>query len=215
MTRLAARTRRPINELPAMLLDELWERWDRAVNAMTAAAYPEDLQSVGLRLRECLVSLVELLQDDSLVPDNTPVPKGAACDWPDLFSAYMTPGSAASRLRGYLRELGVRTWDLAQNRTHSRDAQHQDAEIAVAAVSHLLSTYTAAWMRWERQGHRRCIECGSYAVTEDTCPRCGAKEPYPEAWSAVPLDEDERAAQLDEPCIPSSDISTFLSADDF
>lgn len=215
MTRLAARPRRRINELPAMLLNEPWERWDRASKAMAAAEYPEDFQGVSLRLRECLVSLVEVLQDDSLVPDNTPVPKGAARDWLDLFSASMAPGSSASRLRGYLRDLGVRTWDLAQSVTHSREAQHQDAEIAVAAVGHLLSTYTAAWMRWERQGHRRCAECGSYAVAEGTCPRCGAEEPYPESWSAVPLDEDERAARLAEPCIPSSDISTFMSTDDF
>ena len=98
--------------------------------------------------------------------------------------------------------------------THSREAQHQDAEIAVAAVSHLLSTYTAAWMRWEREGHRRCLECGSYAVAEGSCDRCGAKEPYPEARSAIPLDEDERAARLAEPCTPSSDISTFMSTGD-
>lgn len=63
VTRLAARYRRPINDLPAMLLDEPWERWDRAVNAMTSAAYPEDFQGVSLRLRECLVSLVEVLQE--------------------------------------------------------------------------------------------------------------------------------------------------------
>ena len=87
--------------------------------------------------------------------------------------------------------------------------------LAGQLVNALSAPYTAAWVRWERQGHRRCIECGSYAVTEGTCPRCGAKEPYLEAWSAVPLDEDERAARLAEPCIPSSDISTFLSADDF
>lgn len=214
VTRLAARYRRPINDLPAMLLDEPWERWDRAVNAMTSAAYPEDFQGVSLRLRECLVSLVQVLQDDSLVPNGSPVPKGAARDWLDHFSAFMAPGRSASRLRGYLRDLGVRTWDLAQNVTHSREAQHQDAEIAVAAVSHLLSTYTAAWMRWEREGHRRCLECGSYAVAEGSCDRCGAKEPYPEAWSAIPLDEDERAARLAEPCTPSSDISTFMSTGD-
>lgn len=214
-TRVAARHRRPVNELPAMLLEEPWQRWERAVEAMTGAAHPEDFQSVSLRLRECLVSLVELLQDDSLVPKGTPAPKGAARDWLELFSAYMAAGSSASRLRGYLRDLGLRTWDLAQDVTHSRQAEHQDAEIAVAAISHLLSTYTAAWIRWERQGNRRCIECGSYAVTDGICPRCGAEEPHPEAWSAVPLDKEERAARLAEPCTPTSDISTFLSPEGF
>lgn len=210
MARVAAHHRRPIGELSAMLLDEQWERWERAVDAMTGAKHSEDFQSVSLRLRECLVSLVELLQDNSLVPDGTPVPKGAARDWLDLFSAYVASGSSASRLRSYLRDLGLRTWDVAQNVTHSRQAQFQDAEIAVAAVSHLLSTYTAAWMRWERQGHRRCLECGCYAVAKGTCPRCGAEEPYPEAWSAVPVDEEERAARLAKPCVPTSDVSTFI-----
>lgn len=214
VTRVAARSRRPINDAPAMLLEEPWSRWERAVTSLAQATRPEDFQSVSLRLRECLVSLVELLQDESLVPADRSTPKGAAREWLELFAAYIAPGSSANRLRGYLRDLATRTWDLAQNVTHSREAQHIDAEIAVAAVSHLLSTYTAAWMRWERQGHRRCIECGSYAVKDGACPQCGAMEPYTEAWAVVPLDDEERAARLATPCTPSSDISTFISPED-
>lgn len=203
----------PIKELPATLSDEPWERWQHAVEALMSASRPEDYQAVSLRLRECLVSLLELLQDDSLVPESAKTPKGASREWLSLFAAHMAPGSSEGRLRDYLRELGERTWDLAQKVTHRRTASHLDAEIAVAGVSHLLSTYTAAWMRWERYGNRRCPECGSYAVTDGTCPRCGALESSRDAWTVSPLDEEERARRLAEPCVPSSDISTFMSPD--
>jgi len=213
--RMASQYRQPINELPAMLLDEPWQRWERAVEAMTSASHPEDFQAVSLRLRECLVSLVEQLQDDTLIAADGKIPKGASREWMGLFSSRMAPGSSESRLRDYLRELGERTWDLAQKVTHRRTAGHLDTEIAVAAVSHLLSTYTAAWMRWERSGGRRCPACGSYVVTDRTCKRCGAVEPSAEAWALVPINDEERARRLAEPCIPSSDISTFISPEDY
>lgn len=213
--RVASQYRQPINELPAMLLDEPWRRWERAVEAMTSAAHPEDFQAVSLRLRECLVSLVEQVQDDTLIPAGGQVPKGASREWIGLFSARMAPGGSESRLRDYLKDLGERTWDLAQKVTHRRTADHLDAEIAVAAVSHLLSTYTAAWMRWERNGGRRCPQCGSYSVTNMTCERCGTVEPSAEAWTLVPINDDELARRLAEPCTPSSDISTLISPEDY
>lgn len=213
--RVSSQHRPPINELPAMLLDEPWDRWRRAVEAMSSAARPEDFQAVSLRLRECLVSLVEQLQDDTLVPAGDEVPKAASREWLGLFSARMAPGTAESRLRDYLRVLGERTWDLAQKVTHRRTAEHLDAEIAAAAVSHLLSTYTAAWMRWEHSGQRRCPECRSYAVTSGTCDRCGAAEPSTEAWALVPISNEDRALRLAESCTPSSDISTYIAPDDY
>lgn len=214
--RVAANHRPPVNELSAMLLEEPWERWGRAVEAMTDSAHPEDFQSVSLRLRECLISLAELLADESLVPEGEKFPKAA--DGPSWFKYYagrMAPGSSESRLRGYLTDLATRTWDLTQNVTHKRQALFHDAEIAVAAVSHLLSTFTAASMRWERQGNRRCPECDSYDVVEGRCSRCGAEEPSIESWGEVSIDEEERARRLSEPCTPSSDISTFISPKDY
>ncbi len=118
-------------------------------------------------------------------------------------------------MRDYLRELGERTWDLVQKVTHRRTAEHLDAEIATAGVSHLLSTYTAAWMRWERSGQRRCPECRSYVVTNGMCERCGAAEPRPDAWAQVPISKEERARRLAEDCTPSSDISTYISPHDY
>jgi hypothetical protein len=126
----------------------------------------------------------------------------------------MAPGASESRFRDYLHAIGDRTWDLVQKVTHRRTAEHLDAEIALAAVGHLLSTYTAAWMSWERGGQRRCADCGSYVVIDRICQRCGATELSTEAWVQVPP-PDELARRLAEPCTPSSDISTFISPFDY
>jgi hypothetical protein len=42
------------------------------------------------------------------------------------------------------------TWDLVNQLTHAKNAGSYDAEIGVAAVSHFISTMTAARVRWSR-----------------------------------------------------------------
>lgn len=55
----------------------------------------------------------------------------------------------------------------------------------------------------------------SYAVAAGKCPKCGwIDESYKLVEMPAPSDED-RAAALQTPCEPSSDISTFITPDDY
>jgi hypothetical protein len=88
-----------------------------------------------------------------------------------------------------------------------------DAEIGLKPVEHLLGVFTAARLRLE-SAPGRCDECGSYAVGGGVCHHCGWEDPHYEPVEPEPISEQEWERPLAEPCIPSSDISTFIRPDD-
>jgi hypothetical protein len=130
--------------------------------------------------------------------------------WADLLINELARGSSADSLRSYIKKLTKETWTYVNWLTHAKNAGNYDAEIAVAAVSHLLATLTAARLRWSHQGYGRCEQCGSYVVSGGQCQRCGWVDqdykPPP-----VELSEEELVDGLATPCTPSSDISTFIT----
>ena len=216
MMRLASREQVPITDAAAALLPNAWRLWEQAVEAMTTSREAEDFQAVGVRLRECLVSYAVEVADDELVPEGMEAPKGAdVVAWTNHLVQRLAPGSSSKQLRSYVAKLVRETWDYVNKLTHAKSAGSYDAEIGAAAVSHFLSTVTAVRMRWAAGDYQRCATCGSYRVAAGTCLRCGWNDPHFESPPRVEISEEELAARLAEPCTPSSDISTFISPDDF
>jgi ribosomal protein L32 len=216
MARVASQEQVPITDAAAALLPNAWRLWEQAVEAMTTSREAEDFQAVGVRLRECLVSYVAEIADDELVPENTEAPKGSdAVGWTNLLVKRLAPGSSSEQLRCYVKKLVRETWDYVNKLTHDKSAVSYDAEIGAAAVSHFLSTITAVRMRWAAGNHQRCTTCGSYRMAAGTCLRCGWNDPDFASPPRTDISEEELAARLAEPCTPSSDISTFISPDDF
>jgi len=216
MARLSSRVGVPLTVNAAALLPTAWRLWEQAVEAMATSREAEDFQAVGVRLRECLVSFAVEVADADLVPEGTETPKKAdVVSWSNLLADRLAPGSSSEQVRSYVKKLARETWDFVNQLTHAKNAGSYDAEIGVAAVSHFLSTITAVRMRWAAYDHRRCVSCGSYRVEAGTCMRCAQSDPDYESPPLRDTSEDELAARLAEPCTPSSDISTFISPDDF
>jgi hypothetical protein len=86
-----------------------------------------------------------------------------------------------------------------------------DAEIGLKAVEHLLGIFTAARIRLGRQS-LRCESCGSYQLVGGTCERCGWADPGYEP--PEPPTARKRRGRPKGECVPSSDISTFMSPED-
>jgi ribosomal protein L37E len=150
------------------------------------------------------------------VAEGIAAPKGSnVVGWAGLLADQLASGSSAEHLRSYLKKMAKETWDYVNWLTHAKNAGNYDAEIGTAAVSHFLATVTAARLRWGQQGHQRCEACGSYAVVEGQCQRCGWADPDYEPPQMRELPEEELAARLAEPCTPSSDISTLITPDDY
>jgi hypothetical protein len=205
----------PLTPDAAALLPGSWRRWEQAVEAYEAGDEAENFQSVGVQLRECLVSFVGEVRSDELVPDGQDAPKAADFKgWAELLAGHLAAGASATRLRSYLKKLATETWDYAAWLTHAKSATRIDAEIGLKAVEHLLGTFTAARLRAERT-LERCRECASYRVIAGTCERCGWTDPEYEPPSLTPVADEEWARRLAEPCTPSSDISTFIRPDIF
>jgi len=209
-----ARNEIPLTESGASFLPNTWRLWQQAVEVMTTSREAEDFQAVGVRLRECMVTFAAEIADEDLVPDGESSPKKAdVVGWSELLIIHLAQGSSSEQLRSYGRKLTRETWDLVNQLTHAKNAGSYDAEIGVAAVAHFISTMTAIRMRWSVGPNQRCATCGSYRVEGGSCVRCGwVDEDY-----VVPdiQDDIDLAERLDSPCTPSSDISTFMSPDDY
>lgn len=190
--------------------------WEQAVETLATGREAEDFQAVGVRLRECLVSYAGEVADDGLVPDGTEPPKGAdVVGWTNLLAQRLAAGSSSEQLRSYIQKLARETWDYANKLTHAKNADSYDAEIGAAAVSYFLSTVTTALMRWAAGDHQRCAMCGSYRVEAGTWVRCGWSDPDYRDPPRLEISAEDLAARLAEPCTPSSDISTFMSPNDY
>lgn len=199
----------PVAPEPAALLAGSWRRWEQAFEAYDAGDEAEDFQAVGVRLRECLVSFIGETSNDELVPAGQPVPKAADFKgWSELLANRLAEGEPNAHLRSYLKKLSAETWTYVNWLTHAKNATRMDAEIGLKAVEYLLGTFTAARMRLGRQS-LRCEDCGSYQLAAGTCERCGWADPAYEPPELPAARKRHRRPKTD--CVPSSDISTFIS----
>jgi hypothetical protein len=205
----------PVTPSSAELLPGSWRRWQQAFEAYESGDEAEAFQSVGVRLRECLVSFIgETKNADLVSPGQTPPKASDFKGWVELLANGLAPGESAARLRSYLKKLAVETWEYVNWLTHAKNAVRMDAEIGLKSVEHLLGMFTAARLRADA-AVARCESCGSYEVVAGICRRCDWIDPSYEPLEVTELSEEGRARRLAEPCTPSSDISTFLSPSDF
>ena len=204
----------PVTPVAAELLPGPWRRWQQAFDTCDSGHEAETFQAVGVHLRECLLSLIEETRSNELVPKGVEPPKKADfLGWSDLLADRLAPGSSFARHRSYLKALSKETWQYVNWLTHAKSAVRLDAEIGLKAVEHLLGTVTAARLR-VGPPVARCEDCGSYEVTGGMCRHCGWEDPaYEVPEGSTPTDE-ERAERLAQPCVLSSDISTFVTPDD-
>jgi len=74
---------------------------------------------------------------------------------------------------------------------------------------------TAMRLRASTGARIRCENCGSYQMVAGACTRCAWNDPDYTAPAARQLSDEQLAARLATPCVPSSDISTLMSPDDY
>ncbi|MBN1091968.1 hypothetical protein JKP75_04885 [Blastococcus sp. TML/M2B] len=216
MVRIASREEVPITEEAAGLLPRAWRLWEQAIESLDSGREAEDFQALGVRLREVMITYADEVADDALGPEGEVGPKAAdVVGWTNLLIAHLAAGPSSKQLRSYAIKLTRETWDYVNWLTHAKNAIAYDAHIGVAAVSHFLSTMTAVCLRAGTGARSRCESCGSYRMVTGACMRCGWHDPNYVAPASRQLTEEELAVRLAKPCVPSSDISTFMSPDDY
>lgn len=159
-----------------------WRRYAAAVEAMNSASDAEDFQAIGVKCREALLALARENHDAEWVGDVSDPPKGDDLKgWMAIFAARLLPDR---RQRAYLKDVTDKTWDIAVGLQHNTNATPWDAELALDAVGHLLSTFMLARVKHDRGDPDRCPRCGSYRLVNDgEVDEVDGEEGYA-AWTA-------------------------------
>jgi hypothetical protein len=205
---------------------EVLRRLETASDSLDGAKEVEDVQAVGMRLRESLLSLIAKMREIglSLPPSSTlPTQDGNFKEWAAVFANTIAPGRSLSHLRKLLKSQSDCTWELLGWLTHARNASHLDGRLALEATNSLVELFLFALARAEREALDRCPACSSYQVEKQmaepgegwllVCSTCGWSRPTdpPGPPPARPPSEPREEAADSEDCIPLQDFGIFLT----
>jgi hypothetical protein len=158
--------------------------WEQAAEALDKSNESEDVQAVGVRCRETLLTFLRAVSDLVMVPPGETAPKAASFkEWTILIANHVAAGHRNADIRSYLKALAQQTWDLVNWLTHTAHVSRIDGTMAIDATHSVLEAFGAALVRHERQTPERCGRCGSlrlmlmYMPEFDTdgaiCQTCG------------------------------------------
>lgn len=159
-----------------------WRKWQDAAATLAAAEERDQLQTVGLRLRESLLAWTRVMSKSLVSPAGVDRPKtGDFLAWSAIVADKVAAGSDRERLRAHLKSSATSTWHLASWLTHAQHADLGDAEIALEATRHVIDSFSAAILRSEAPIPDACPTCGSLRIvateiagmTSAICEGCG------------------------------------------
>ena len=203
---------------------ELEERWtepfaasarglDDAAEALSRAEEVEDFQAIGMRTREVLVHLMNVVQE--LIASEVPKPHPKGSDvtaWTDVAGNLLFPGGSNEHRRGLAKKSGQEAWAFTNWLTHARGAGPDDADAALAVTALAVSIFTTALIRRLRGVPDRCPECGSRKLSPERAvdpddaestherPACGRC-----AWRGAPVLVRSTRVPLTPPAPPAGD----------
>ncbi|MEJ6847006.1 hypothetical protein V3589_12415 [Sinorhizobium fredii] len=162
MMRVMSRSEKDSDE-EASPFDEVIRRQAQATKLLERAIEAVDFQSVGMQLRECLISLVSAVRRRVELEAEVERPKDAdVVGWNRLLTTRLCPGERNDELRHYMRAVVEKAWPLVNWLTHHRNANKTSALIALDAVDAIGKHYMRLL---SRERHDRT----------DQCPRCASR----------------------------------------
>lgn len=154
--------------------------------ALDGADEIEDFQAIGLQCRETMTAFTREIILAGLLDDLADPPKkGDFVAWAEYLIGAMAAGGAAEYVRGYLKAICRKGWQLANWLTHARNANRADAALCVSATEHVISSLIRLSLTSITSAPDRCGRCGSSKIhmtwrpdEEDyvaVCEMCGAE----------------------------------------
>lgn len=142
--------------------DEVLRRLEQAEERFGHAIEVEDLQAIGMLLREGLISLTTAVHRRVPLPEGVETPQVANFTaWADALLNVLCGGGSNERLRQYLKSHAKETWQLVNWLTHSRSADKVSTEIAIHACAATLRTFIQLLERERTGGKEECPSCRS------------------------------------------------------
>jgi hypothetical protein len=161
MMRLRSRPNGASSEDPSPF-DEVFRRQEQAKNRHDSAVEAEDFQSVGMQLRECLISLVGVLRRRIQIRPDMERPQDANfVAWSALLMDELCRGRSNKELRQYLKNTAKGTWQLVNWLTHDRSANKMASSIAIYACDTVVGHLVQVLERERMDRTEQCPLCKS------------------------------------------------------
>jgi hypothetical protein len=174
--------------------DEIWRRQQQIKDRFDLCVEPEEFQSIGLQLRECLMSLMSTIRRHIEISDQLHPKEADFIGWCDLLMNALLPSSSNKQLRHYMKALAKETWQLANWLAHDRDANSAATSICMHSCDTLIGHIVQLLVRRKTDNIETCPRCGSrdlrthfdIAIGEngDYYSTCGSCD-----WSSYPSDQ--------------------------
>ena len=79
-----------------------FRKWEQAAKALDESVESEEVQAVGMRCRETLLTFVRSVSSPTMVPTGTEAPQAANfVKWSELVAGHLASGHRNERIRGY------------------------------------------------------------------------------------------------------------------
>lgn len=165
MQRMIARQERENGGREPAPFDEVHRRLDEVADLIVEAIEAEEFQSAGMRLRECLITLIGAVRRRTKLPVGGELPKDADVPgWNEVLINHLCAGGSSKTLRQYLKTTADRTWQLVNWLTHDRDANKTEAIITHEAVGVQVGHFIQLVIRDRVDLVMQCPQCSSRDV---------------------------------------------------
>lgn len=142
--------------------DEVLRRMDQAQNKHDSAVEAEEYQSVGMLLRESLISLIAALRRRTEVPPNFERPQDANfIAWTEALMNQLCGGSSNKELRQHLKNTAKECWQLVNWLTHTRSASQTASSIAIHSCQTTIGHFIQILERSRSDKTEQCPVCKS------------------------------------------------------
>lgn len=177
MARLRSRSDR-IDPAEPTPFDEVIRRADQAQERHDSAVEAEDYQTVGMLLRESLISLTSAMRRRVAIAEGVEKPQDANfIGWCDVLMNELCAGGSNKELRQHLKNTSKEAWQLVNWLTHAREATQTASSIAIHSCQTVI-------------GHFIQVLEGGRADQVGKCPVCNSRNIRTHYDIAIPPDGD-------------------------
>ncbi len=142
--------------------DEVFRRMDQAQHRHDTAVEAEDFQSVGMLLREALISMIGALRRRTEIPPDIQHPQDANfISWSEVLMNQLCGGSNNKELRQHLKNIAKECWQLVNWLTHSRNANKTASSIAIHSCQTIIGHSLQVLERTRVDKKGKCPICKS------------------------------------------------------
>lgn len=151
----------------------------QAQERFDAADEAEDFQAVGMLCREALTTFIREIAEAGMLEKVPEPPKLSDFKaWAEHVVGSIVAGGSAEFVRGYLKSMANKGWELVNWLTHAKNATRHDAQLALSATEYIVDQLMMLALRSLADAPENCGKCGSFKITVTWRPDIGDEGEY-------------------------------------